>query len=354
MKRQANIELLRGVLMFMIVMVHLTGNGVLDDKNPISYLETNWLIANLIDAICYPAVNCFILISGYFGLRPTIRKFMILDVPIILYGIIIFLLLDNYSVGGWVRALFPVLSNSYWFLTNYFLLLIAAPFLNSIIECVDKRKLHIILLITLLLFVLIPSLTIFRLAEPRGMDFISFSVLYLIGRYIKINDLRLTRRTSAILYILSTILCFTLTVIMAYLMGINHGWKSHFYAYNNVLVYIQAISLFLFFRQISLGERICKVVCYLSPSFFYIYIIHEAPAIHYNLYSWINSNSYYYSEWFWLHTLISAIVVFCICLLIDIILRRFLASKLIEKIVIVLENFSYLIINRVVVLIDRL
>lgn len=107
MKRQANIELLRGLLMLMVVLVHLTGNGILSDTTPLSYTENNWIIANIIDAICYPAVNCFILISGYFGLHPTVKKYLGLEIPVIIYGFIAYLLFNRSTVGGQFMRFYP-------------------------------------------------------------------------------------------------------------------------------------------------------------------------------------------------------------------------------------------------------
>ena len=86
--------------MLMIVLVHLTGNSALNSNNPLEYTNPNWLFANIIDAICYSSVDCFILISGYFGLRPTIRKFFNLEIPIIMYGLIAFALFKMEDMGG--------------------------------------------------------------------------------------------------------------------------------------------------------------------------------------------------------------------------------------------------------------
>ena len=64
-KRQVNFELLRIVAMFMIIALHYLVKG----GAAVSYVE-NGAAANyaawLVEAFCIGAVNCYVLISGYF------------------------------------------------------------------------------------------------------------------------------------------------------------------------------------------------------------------------------------------------------------------------------------------------
>jgi len=175
--------------------------------------------------------------------------------------------------------------------------------------------------------VLIPSVTPFRYAEERGMDFVNFSVIYLVGRYLRVADVKIGKGASAIIYVASTALCFGLTILLAYRWDINNGWQSRFYAYNNILVYCQAVALFYFFKNLKLDS---KDINWLAPSFFYVYILHSAPALHDKLYQWISLEEYYYSDAFVLHIIVSALLIFALCVLFDIILRRTLLERLIE------------------------
>lgn len=338
MKRKPNIELLRGILMLMIVLVHLTGNGVLSDTDPISYVEINWIIANIIDALCYSAVNCFILISGYFGIKPTIKKYLNLEIPVVIYGIIAYVLFDRSSLGGAIHAVLPVLSKSYWFFTSYFMLLLVAPILNDFVDNTSRKNHKIAVLIALLFFVFIPSFSPFRLSEARGMDFVGFSVIYLIGRYFGKHDINLSFNRSMLIYLVTTILCFSLTMLLAYKFGINRGWRSPFYAYNNILVLLQAIGLFYIFKNITINEKWGRVINYLSPSFFFVYIIHENPKIHFLLYSWIESRKVFYSTDFFLHTIGWSIIIFITCILFDVVIRRVIFLKVIDNIVALLDK----------------
>lgn len=342
MKREAGIELLRCILMLMIVLVHLTGNGALKSDAPLSYTEPNWLWANLVDSICYPAVNTFVLISGWFGIRLSIEKVAKLEIPVIFYSVILFLLFDTLTLGGAITAVLPVITKRYWFLTAYFLLMLVSPFLNSYISSRTREELIMVLLWALLLFVVIPSFSPhYRMADNRGMDVVNFCVLYLVGRCLNVLNVKLSVAKSLSLYIVSTALIFGLTVFFAYKFGINRGWKSFFFSYNNVLVYIQAICLFFLFKQVKIRDVLGKILNWLAPSFFFVYIIHSCPSIGNKLYIWISSADYYYSSFFVLHTVGWAITIFTVCIIIDIVLRRVILKPVIDKAVNIVQSVYY-------------
>ena len=130
------------------------------------------------------------------------------------------------------------------------------------------------------------------------------------------------------LYMISSFFCFGLTLLFAHKYDINQGWQSRFYAYNNILIYVQALSLFFIFKSIRIQS---KFINWIAPSFFYIYILHEMPTIHDKLYKWIHLSDYYYSNYFLAHIIICGLLIFCISLCVDIVIRRLMLGIVIEK-----------------------
>ena len=66
-KRQANFELLRIVAMFMIISLHYLVKGWVATPFPFAVKENPVAVfAWLVEAFCIVAVNCYVLISGYF------------------------------------------------------------------------------------------------------------------------------------------------------------------------------------------------------------------------------------------------------------------------------------------------
>ena len=66
-KRNYGIDLLRTISMFMILILHILGNGgILKQVIPLTiYGELIWFI----EVCCFCAVNCYGLISGYVGVK---------------------------------------------------------------------------------------------------------------------------------------------------------------------------------------------------------------------------------------------------------------------------------------------
>ncbi|EOU1923475.1 hypothetical protein DMN38_09310, partial [Clostridium perfringens] len=99
-KRESNFELLRIISMFMIVVLHVLNHGGIYKSTNI--YSNDFIIVNLIESLSIVGVNCFVLISGYFGInsRFSFRKCMKIYIQVIFYSIII-----NYF--AFVRGVIP-------------------------------------------------------------------------------------------------------------------------------------------------------------------------------------------------------------------------------------------------------
>lgn len=84
--RQSNMELLRVISMLFVMMIHA-------DFYSIPYSIPRWFVVEGADA----GVNCFVLISGYFGIHPKTKSFLSL-----LFQILFFIAVGNLIVhiGG--------------------------------------------------------------------------------------------------------------------------------------------------------------------------------------------------------------------------------------------------------------
>lgn len=141
-RRQSNLEMLRIVSMLLIVMAHcdeIFGLASLYSRSlGINKIITDWLhIGGQI------GVGCFILISGYFMVeqRVSARKLLKLAGEVWFYTISIWLVWTLWTIlQGQIdadefitatkKALFPILSSHYWFVTAYIILMALSPFFN--------------------------------------------------------------------------------------------------------------------------------------------------------------------------------------------------------------------------------
>ena len=287
-KRNSNIELLRFVLMFTICILHLLVHGVGIKESGASVGNVDLLLC----ALSLPAVNCFMLISGYYGIRFSVNKALTL----ILQAFIIFVFCSIVKIcllGGvkWtslVQHLFPIANKNWWFLTEYFCIMLLSPLINKGIERIDRKTFTVILLY--LLF--INSFGLYMVRASLGSNLLSMLIVYLLGRYMSLYKIEFGRSKAAFFGVLATAL-LALLVCGSYYAGYGKvSWLL--FSYNNPLILLQAVCSFCWVK--SLKERHYRPFQFLGKHAFSVYLITEALGIGF-LYplwaSWYEMNPLY-------------------------------------------------------------
>ena len=149
--RQSNIELLRLLCMFLIVLQHVIKSAVYPE------IQTDglWTAGSYIGAfslgfVCI-AVNCFILISGYFGIKFKLRHLVNLYTICAFYNLIaygIHIGLDDAHIGKSLilNTLFPFSHSTWWFINCYVQLFFLSPLLNIAISHLSKQS-HLFIIV---------------------------------------------------------------------------------------------------------------------------------------------------------------------------------------------------------------
>ena len=267
-KRNSNIELLRFVLMFAICLLHLLvhGKGI---KAPGASVDG---VDLLLCVLSLPAVNCFMLISGYYGIRFSVNKALTL----VLQAFILFafcFIVNNCLLGGvkWtslLQHLFPIANKNWWFLTEYFCIMLLSPLINKGIERIDRKTFTVILLY--LLF--INSFGLYMVRASLGSNLLSMLIVYLLGRYMSLYKIEFGRCKAAFFGVFATAL-LALLVCGSYYAGYGKvSWLL--FSYNNPLILLQAVCLFCWVK--SLKERHYRPFQFLGKHAFSVYLITEA------------------------------------------------------------------------------
>ena len=144
-KRNAGIEILRIFSMLMIVMLHVLLFGL--KYNELNIFSMKGAITNLLEAICFCAVNIYAIITGYVlvNKRPKINRLIDLWFQVIFYllmsCILIFILYpQNFNKISLIFAFIPVITNKYWYFTGYFLMFWCIPLYNWIISNLTMKQ----------------------------------------------------------------------------------------------------------------------------------------------------------------------------------------------------------------------
>ena len=149
-ERKVGIEILRILSMYMVLILHYKLH-----QNVSSLTDINYKIANFVDILCVCAVNCYVLISGYFLSKgeTSIKKLIKTLSPVWFYSItilIVNLLLteDVIKYNNLLKFIFVTLGE-YWFVLSYTLLYLLAPFLKKVIDNSERKELKSLIIILL-------------------------------------------------------------------------------------------------------------------------------------------------------------------------------------------------------------
>ncbi len=271
--RQSNIELCRITSILLVLIVHsaFAANGFPKELNS----QSLWLI--FLESISIIGVNVFIFISGYFSIKLKPKTIYSLIFICAFY----FVLLTSISLamGHPFKAkniLF--VSECHYFIVDYIGLVLLSPILNAFVEHTEKRRL---LNILMLLIVYQTYFGWFPGANATEFDYgyslMSFSILYLIARYVKSYGVPdIIQNNVGFLYLLATVAIMALSCLC--LMFDKAGALGLIYAYNNPIVIFSSICFFLYFEKKKIKEN--KFINHVAKSTLAVLLIHASkPAV---------------------------------------------------------------------------
>lgn len=321
--RQSNFELLRILCALMIIAGHvIMSHGSTEYSQWINEILRPWFMC---------AVNSFILLSGYFGIRTNAKKLWQMNDMVTFYSVI--LLCVACAWGGHIldekrdfMYLFPVLTKKYWFITVYFALCLLAPALNAFVEKVDRELLKKTIWMGVCLFVGVPTLgyllNFSAVVEDAGYGIVSFCLLYLIGRYWRLEPTKtitmtMTKRACLLTYMGCMTGCGLFQWGYSSLLGFPF---TSFISYNTIFIFVGSLALFGFFSKLDIGSN--RIINWLSSFCLCSYVIHLHPLT----FPWIFGDMLHVPEmegWEYVGAIFGLpIIVYAVCAILESV-RRF-------------------------------
>ena len=228
-------------------------------------------------SILAPCVNCFMFISGYFGIsfkrEKVIRMFFQATFFYVLMAVVrnihfapaIFG--ERLSYSYFLRNLLPIANNAWWFLLYYFIIMILSPILGKGIAAISKNQFRYILCA----LTIINCMGGFLNGRTGGSDLFGLLVVYLIGRYISKYHVVIGAKYLVILYFCATTMLFCLVSILHYFSQDSFVWAM--FRYSNPLIVIGAISISLI--VVGLKPHNNEIFNLLGSHCFAIYLLTE-------------------------------------------------------------------------------
>lgn len=283
MQRQSNIELLRIVSMLLILIVHIDGAslGLPQPMGDITSITTRDWWRLIVESISIIGVNCFVLISGYFGIRASWKGFLRFSSYCLFYSVAIYCIVaiginNNWSWKGLSESFMFFTHTDLWFIPAYLGLYLIAPFLNKSTEALPFKQ-YSILLCAFIAFNIYAGWWWQGKFNPNGYTIIHLIMIYLIGRYIYrfLPRIKLMGLYATFAWVMSTCLILLNSLCDTSLMA---------FAYNSPFVIMASISFFIMFKSMHFSNAIIN---YCAASAFAVYLIHKNPLIWLPFTNWI-------------------------------------------------------------------
>ena len=331
-ERESNFELLRIILMMMILFLHAdflaTGTPSREDFSvaPVESFGTC-----LIEALTIIAVNVFVLLSGWFGLRPRVMRFLELVFQVVFINALCVLTLglmgDNISVDDAIRDIFMV-DSAQWFVKTYLLLYLLSPVLNKFVEHATKKEFKT-LLIAYLCFQSIYG-WYFKTIEELiyGYSLASFIIIYLIGRYLRIHAAEWRNK-------LSGTKCWVGYIVLSLLISGIASSRLHVegdaYSYTSPLVLLSSVAFLLAFSKMKFSSR---AINWVAQSCLAVYLLHMNKFVAPHFLQLLSDlyKSHHFAQ-YWGYVVVIGFATFSVAVIID-------------RIRIVIWNFLWKIIER--------
>lgn len=328
-EKNYGIDVLRMLAMFMVVVLHiLNQGGILNASGRFtSQYEAGWLL----ETAAFCAVDVYALISGYVWVYAKYRYRNIIELwmQVLFYTILITVLFrifvpDSVSVMEWIKAIFPVMFNQYWYFSSYVALFLFIPLLNIILEKMEKRQLKFC--IGMILFFFSCMQTVFysdAFGTNDGYSAIWLMILYLVGGYIRKYGIGKNRKTGSFILGYFIIAGFTwlskllIEILTLQILGeVRAG--NYLISYKSPTIFLAAICLLLFFEKIKISPFWQKIIRFFSPMAFGVYLIHVHPLVFSHL---MKDRFTEYAAFPWIIELLAifgtAVVINLICYAID-------------------------------------
>jgi len=259
------------VAMLMVLIFHmLHGGGIVTSAaRGVDYYSYQTL-----SALVYVGVNCFVLVTGYFySQKFKVKKLLYIYLDVLFYSFVIgFVFYLQGDPFDWVRNIFVISVNRYWFVSAFVGLTLLAPLLAAGVNTLSVKDFRTILLI--LGFFMCVSTIIFQsnmFDIKNGYTAFWLLYVYLVGAYIRKTDIQLNKWLALALYFSASFL----TLCSIYLLK-----RTIFMKYNSITVLFASIGLFLFFKNVNIkNDKLTKIIMFFSQSAFATYIIQSNPYI---------------------------------------------------------------------------
>lgn len=328
-RRQSNLELLRIFAMLLIVIHHFSVHGGFYFSTDTITLNRLWM--QFIQLGGKVGVNIFVLITGYFLVSsPAIKisKAFKLWIQLFTYSVLIYLIFlafgnEPFQIKDLLRHFFPVSYSEWWFASSYFVLYLLSPYLNKLINLLDKKTYQRMLVLLCLCWCVVPTFLFdnaFNYAlQSNHLPWFVF--LYILGGYIRIHagKTRLSNMQYLTVALVFVVLTLALTTVFdVFGRKMPEIGKNATYFYDMQMLPVLLISVFMFIGFLKTDIKYSRLINLVSSATFGVYLIHDNVYVRSFLWHTVFNQAYYSDRLLLLpYSIVAPVAVFIVCTLIE-------------------------------------
>lgn len=220
-------------------------------------------------------VDCFVLISGYFGIKFKLSKLVQFCFTIAFVALVEVAAATIPGVGQYINLpyalhkILPFFRDSNWFIPSYLGLMVVAPLVNKALANASRAELMgwMIGLSLLNLYAYIFSV---GAISSAGYNLFNIVYLYFVGRILSISrvcegNVNAVRAVGIMMYVVGSFAAYGVSV------AVEPGFRA--FAYNSPQVLVAAVGLFVFFSSLRFRSH---VVNFLAGAVFCVFLSHYA------------------------------------------------------------------------------
>lgn len=285
--RNVGLDVLRILLAFLVVGIHVIAPATGAVARNVDWAVTKFFVYGL-EAVCYPAVNTYVILSGFFtfahkkSFSAVVRSLGRLWLCLIFFSVLGMIVSSVYyqqlpTFTTFVKRLFPICSGEWWYMTNYFILMLISPMLNQLIDQYSVKQHLYALGGALVICSIVPFFLKYEdfIGLNTGYGLIWFIVLYCTGAILYRTKDFIINKSSKIYMLGFVCLTFLYVLVNNVLSKFEITRGFGFSAYNSLLVYIEAILLFCTFYTIRVKSyNMSKVIIWLGGVSLASYVFH--------------------------------------------------------------------------------
>lgn len=269
--RNSSVELFRILATFLVLIVHFNGWFVEMPTHFAGYTARN-ICQAFIEGISATCVNCFLVITGWYGLRFKWKHIWTIWSIIAFIYVPAYLIssISNNSFSGLTLLLNIIaIGNESYYVQCYLMLIFLSPVLNSFIERYGRKMLPYTLAFWTVEIIFDWILKNKCLGFAHGYELTHFVLMYFLGRTAFLYKEKFSQKFSTIKGIIIYLFGATILSGLYFILPMNIA-----YSYTNPINILMAFCLFFIFERKHFHN---KIINWISSSTLAVYVLHCTP-----------------------------------------------------------------------------